>query len=222
MGDSLSSWLALREPADSRARSTALTRVVADLFREHRPVRILDLGSGTGSNLRYLAGHLPMSQRWLLVDRDPVLLAEAAAPTTGCLVETRCLDLGESLPPEIFAGRDLVTASALLDLVSPEWLGAIARECRESGAAVLFALTYNGRSQCTPEEPEDDEVRELMNRHQRASNHGFGLAAGPEAGEYAAQSFREAGYRVGCAPSEWVLAPEARELQRELIEGWAE
>ncbi|MGD8498218.1 MAG: class I SAM-dependent methyltransferase, partial [Chromatiales bacterium] len=50
-------WLALREPLDARARSAALVdRLRAQAPRG--PRRILDLGSGTGSNLRYLAPRL--------------------------------------------------------------------------------------------------------------------------------------------------------------------
>jgi hypothetical protein len=62
----------------------------------------------------------------------------------------------------IFHGRQLVTASALLDLVSEPWLQALAVRCREHASAVLFALNYDGRIQCWPEEPGDEQVRELV------------------------------------------------------------
>ncbi len=246
MADSLSNWLALREPADVAARSAVFTRELVDAIGRHHPLNVLDLGAGTGSNVRYLADRLPAPQRWLLVDRDPTLLANMRAQTSSwgvvrgyevttdgdelvirgrqvdCCLETRCLDLGGLTDPRIFSGRHLVTASALLDLVSETWLRTLAWHCREAGAAVLFALTYNGRSRCSPEEPEDDAIRELMNRHQRASDKGFGPAAGPEAIECAARSFAAVGYHVRREASDWVLLPDMRELQRQLIEGWAE
>ena len=246
MTDSFSTWLALREPADVAARSTTVTRAIVNALGRHRQLRILDLGSGTGSNVRYLAGRLPVPQRWLLVDRDPTLLAEAPARTSSwgaargyvvttnrdgfvirgrqmdCSVETRCLDLGGLADRRIFSGRHLVTASALLDLVSEAWLGALAWQCRESRAAVLFALTYTGGSRCVPEEPEDETIRELMNWHQRERDIGFGPAAGPEAAECTARSFAAVGYHVRREASHWVLPPDLRELQRQLIEGWAE
>ena len=132
------------------------------------------------------------------------------------------MNLG-ALDAAIFEGRHLVTASALLDLVSETWLRTLAAHCQAAGAAVLFALTYNGRSRCSPVEAEDDEaVRELMNRHQRSNDKGFGRAAGPDAVDAAERCFSERGYRVQRAPSDWVLPPEARELQRQLVEGWAE
>ena len=79
-------WLALREPADHRARHQALqqqvcTRLEVLARAEHRAVRIIDLGCGSGSNLRALAGSLPDQQHWTLVDYDPLLLE--AARTAG-------------------------------------------------------------------------------------------------------------------------------------------
>ena len=220
--DSLSTWLALREPADIAARSAALTQAIVARLPHDRPLRILDLGSGTGSNVRYLSSRLPVPQHWLIVDRDADLLAEVSQRTAGRDIETLCADLGGLDDPVLFSGRHLVTASALLDLVSDNWLRALAARCRTSGAAALFALNYNGRSRCTPAEPEDDAIRDLMNRHQRTNDKGFGLAAGPEATDCAERWFAEAGYQVRRETSDWILAPEQRELQRQLIAGWAE
>ena len=136
------------------------------------------------------------------------------------VVEARRLDLGRLTDTTIFSGRHLVTASALLDLVSESWLSALAQQCRASGAAALFALTYNGQSSCVPVEPEDEMIRKLMNRHQKTDK-GFGTAAGPDATDDAARCFSAVGYRVRRESSDWVLRPDTRDLQRELIEGWA-
>jgi hypothetical protein len=235
MDDSLSSWLALREAADAAARSVALTDAIVEVLKVRLkaatetsvgssvgPVRVLDLATGTGSNVRYLAPRLPVPQQWLVVDRDPTLLAQVPAPRTDCRIETRCLELGAFEDADLFAGRHLVTASALLDLVSESWIRRLAAQCRASRAAVLFALTYNGRSRCLPEEPEDDTIRDLLNTHQRRSDKGFGRAAGPDAVERAVQCFAEAGYQVRREPSDWVLPPDARDLQRQLIDGWVQ
>ena len=211
----LAHWLALREPADAVARSAALTRAAVDALPRHRSPRILDLGSGTGSNARYLAPYLPAGSQWLLVDKDPSVLA--AAP-----YETRELDLGARDAPEIFVGRDLVTASALLDLVSTPYLAWLADRCRAHRAVALFALTYTGRSSCTPVEPEDGMICALLNRHQQQSDKGFGPAAGPDAVARAEEALAAAGYRVRREPSDWHLEPAAKELQRLLIQGWAD
>jgi len=224
VGETLSDWLALREAADVASRSAALTRAVVERLPRDRPLRAVDLGTGTGSNVRYLMPRLPAdAQQWLLVDRDRALIALAIRslrPMHSIVVETRAMNLG-TLEQRLFSRRDLVTASALLDLVSEEWLGALAGECRAAGATALFALTYNGRSHCVPAEREDEAIRELMNRHQRQNDKGFGKAAGPDAVNVAERCFAGAGYQVTREPSDWVLTPDAQELQRQLVEGWA-
>lgn len=245
-------WLALREPADHAARSADLTRAVLDALPRDAPLRILDLAAGTGSNLRYLrragsdrlrapgasaslavarepseraeaertrpanAANAPTD--WLLVDHDSTLLAHVAK-TSG--VRTRCVDLSTLDDRGLFEGCTLVTASALLDLVSETWLRALAARCAEAGAAVLFALTYDGRIACSPTDPEDAEIVSLVNRHQRTDK-GFGPALGPDATEFAARRFETLAYRVQRARSDWTLTPESRELQRQLIDGWAQ
>jgi hypothetical protein len=223
MTDSLSDWLALRASADRAARSEPLTRRIADILQRHSPLRIVDLAAGTGANLRYLANRLPHPQHWLLVDRDPALLAEVhGSPLPGGFVETRELDLGPVGSLEICSGSHLVTASALLDLVSERWLQALAVRCRAEGAAVLFALTYDGHSECVPAEPEDTLIRRLFNEHQTRSDNGFGRAAGPAAASCAARALAAAGYHVELAASDWRLGPDASDLQRGLVQGWAD
>jgi len=76
MAESLSHWLGLREPADTAARSGVLTRTLAGAMPASEPVCVLDLATGTGSNIRYLMDRLPGRQRWLAVDRDAALLAD--------------------------------------------------------------------------------------------------------------------------------------------------
>jgi len=243
-------WLALREPADHAARSADLTRAVLNALPRDGPQRILDLAAGTGANLRYLAsvfagpthGSAPTESNvraplagslaspvpvgaepgvrpsWLLVDHDPALLAHVArAPG----VDTRCVDLSTLDDRGIFDGRTLVTASALLDLVSEAWLRALAVRCAQAGAAVLFALTYDGRITCSPQDPDDAGIVSLVNRHQHTDK-GFGPALGPDAIDVAAHCFEGLGYRVQRARSDWVLTPESRQLQRQLIDGWAQ
>jgi hypothetical protein len=242
--ESLSAWLAFREAADWTARSTQLVDRVRHAIGSPDTLRVLDLCTGTGSNLRYLLDGLPGRQQWLVVDRDAQLLDELLATlktwaeargcstrTVGraislrgerceCDVETRVMDL-DQLDADLFAGRNLVTASALLDLVSESWLKLLASHCREVGATALFTLTYDGRSSCDPVEPEDDMVRALMNVHQKTDKGLGGPAEGPDAWAVAEQAFKDAGYRVECAASDWSIAPSEQAFQRMLIEGWA-
>jgi hypothetical protein len=244
VADTLSEWLALREASDHASRSEPLLRRITERLTADRPVRVLDLCTGTGSNLRYLMERLPPRQHWLAVDRDRSLLEEipsrlevwgrtrghavhageretqVAGREVSAVVETRQMDLRQ-LAPSVFDGRHLVTASALLDLVSDSWLETLAMRCRAVGAFALFTIIYDGRSWCEPVEPEDEHVRELFNRHQASDKGLGGPAAGPHAAAAAEQRFAEAGYTVESARSDWRLTPDALAMQRYLIEGWA-
>ena len=203
-------WLALREPADAAARSSALASFVG------RPGRLLDLGGGTGANIRYLSSRLPSPQLWTIVDDDPALLANAPAHVTRQRLDLNAVADDE----ELFRGCALVTASALLDLVSATWLAKLILRCRAADAPVLFALSYDGRIDCSPQEPEDDEVRRLVNEHQKTDK-GFGPALGPDAPARAVALLSAAGYTTRQEQSDWTLLPAARDLQRELVSGWA-
>ena len=214
-------WLALREPADWRSRSAHVTETVARALPKGRVIRALDLAAGTGSNARFLARALPTPQEWLLVDHDPDLL-QRARRLAGFELETRTIDIARARElAEPIADADVVTASALLDLVSDEWLRALCAMCQERRSAVLFALSYDGRMTCTPEEPEDGLVRQLVNRHQRTDK-GFGPALGRDAVARAAELLQGLGYEVIRDRSDWVLDRESKDLQVQLIEGWAE
>jgi len=73
--DSLA-WLRLAEPFDHAARSAGLVADLRAALPTDRPIGIVDLGAGIGSNLRYVAPRLGGEQEWLLVDRREQLLEE--------------------------------------------------------------------------------------------------------------------------------------------------
>jgi hypothetical protein len=228
-------WLALREPADHGARAEHLIApAVAALGSSSPDVKVIDLAAGAGSNLRYLAPRLPFSQQWTLVDRDRKLLeiaargAHALQQATVTVVQADLSQMEDVLSAgatdsaavDTPASSTLVTASALLDLVSEAWLARLASRCRAAQAVALFALTYNGRIVCQPADPLDELVRALVNRHQRRDK-GFGPAAGPYAAHAATVAFEQEGYRVQRALSNWELGPGASALQQPLVDGWA-
>lgn len=208
-----SDWLALREPADRRARDEALARRAAAAAGPD-PL-IVDLGCGTGATWRALSPFLPDGARWRFVDNDPELLkmAVAAAGDAAEPVEADIADLA-ALPLD---GATLVTASALLDLVSESWLdGLVAR----IDVPFYAALSYCGTMLWTPDNPLDDTVTRFFNRHQHGDK-GLGSALGPEAADYAASVFAKAGFEVHQADSPWRLGPAMATLQRELTDGIA-
>ena len=85
---------------------------------------IVDLGSGTGSTIRGLQRYttLTPSIQWRLVDNDPRLLAEAIhRHSEEYSIESFLVDLSatQKLP---LKSVSLITASALLDLVSGNFI----------------------------------------------------------------------------------------------------
>ena len=213
-------WLALREPADWQARSTRVVESVARALSKRGGIRAIDLAAGTGSNTRFLSRWVAAAE-WLLVDHD-VSLLERAQQAIRFGVRTRPVDLSRrSGLADLVAGHDLVTASALLDLVSAQWLDAVCEACWHGRAVVLFALSYDGRMTCSPEDAEDALVRTLVNRHQQRDK-GFGPALGPDATQRAAALLERLGYTVVRDRSDWVLGRESTALQQQLLAGWAE
>ncbi len=219
-------WLGLREVADHASRDPNLTARLAEWWGAEAASRVVDLGAGAGSNCRYLAPRLGGSQTWQLVDHDPQLLAVARERTAtlateqGIPVSTRRADLNTELA-DCMAGAHLITASALLDLVSARWLETLAVQCQRQGCAVLITISYNGQFSIDPPLADDQWIREQVNAHQRGEKT-LGRALGPDALDCAAPLFKAVGFQVWRAPSDWQLSPRDAPLQAALIEGWAE
>jgi hypothetical protein len=215
-------WLALREPHDLRARNAEVLDTVATAFADYPSVMIVDLACGTGSTLRALAPRMPALQSWRLMDNDLGLLARAAETPrpAGTQVTAVPLDLNRDLEAALDGAVDLVTTSALLDLVSAEWLERLAVEIAVRSIPFYAALSYNGRIAFDPPDADDAEIVAAVNTHQRRDK-GFGPALGPAAAQAAIARFESLGYRVIHGASDWTFAPEDREIQLETIAGWA-
>lgn len=207
-------WLALREAADREARDQALLSAAAKAAGPN-PV-VLDLGCGTGSNVRALSGVLPKSTKWHLVDNDAELLKLAGASTEG-LFSLHCQDI-QNLAALPLDGVTLVTASALIDLVPKLWLQQLAELLQ---IPIYFALSYDGTMSWQPADDEDASVTDAFNRHQRGDK-GLGPALGPDSVAVGTDIFRNAGFDVKVAKSPWNLAGKDSVLQNELISGIAQ
>jgi SAM-dependent methyltransferase len=215
-------WLALREPYDTRARNAEVLDAVAAWLEDLPAVRIVDLASGTGSTLRAFAPRLSVPQNWRLVDNDLSLLARAAATAHPARVTVAALplDLNRDLEAVLDGPVDLITASALLDLVSPSWLERLAIEVATRAIPIYAALSYDGRVELDPADAFDSKIIAAVNAHQRTDK-GFGPALGPTAVAAAIARFESLGYAVAHGLSDWVVGPEDRSFQMEILAGWA-
>jgi hypothetical protein len=220
-----SSWLELRERADAAARARELVGRLRHRVPAGDPWLIHDLACGSGAMGRWLAPLLPGPQRWVLHDRDADLLALAAANAPGpaadgaeVAVETRVSDVTQ-LGPDDFAGATLVTASALLDLLTWDELTALIHACIGPGCPVLFALSVTGRVQLLPPDPLDARVAAAFDAHQRRTTP-RGRLLGPDAMEAAVECFRRLGAEVVVRPSPWRLGTTESDLAVEWLTGW--
>jgi len=235
-------WLALREPADLAARSTDVAEAVSARLSRRERVEVVDLGCGSGSNLRGTAPLLPLKQSWRLVDNDVDLLSAArqaliewadtfnevdggglSLTSDGRSIEVtfQKADLATDLELILGPAPDLVTAAAFFDLASPQFIARVAKVVVEREAMLLTVLTYNGIQHWQPRNPLDSRITAAFNRHQM-SDKGLGPSAGPTAPAHLADQFRLGGYGVIEGDSPWILrGPADQSLIDELIAGQA-
>src|ERR1700753_3384963 len=124
-------WLALREAADAAARADDLVEQLTRQVPATDPWGLHAPGCGTGAMARCLAPMLPGLQHWILHDHDADLLDVAASEPPGpaadggaVTLETRTSDISQLSPGDL-AGSTVITASALLDILSAEELSAL-------------------------------------------------------------------------------------------------
>jgi hypothetical protein len=215
-------WLTLREPYDLRARNISVLDAVTAFLEPRSSVQVVDLACGTGSTMRALGPRLPARQNWKLIDNDPDLLACATAkpPIKDAAITAVALDLNRDLEAAFDEAVDLVTTSALLDLVSDDWLDRLAVAIAARSIPLYAALSYDGRIGFVPSDPFDTVVATAVNAHQHTDK-GFGAALGPTAGASAVARFEALGYSVVCGASDWRIGPDDRDMQTELLAGWA-
>ena len=218
-------WLDLREGTDAAARSREL---VGELGRQLRPggVRVVhDLACGTGAMGRWLAPLVPGRQHWVLHDRDADLLDVAAARCPAPAadgapvdVETRCSDITR-LAADDLAGAGLVTASALLDLLTREELDGLLDVCFGAGCPLLLTLSVVGRVELAPADPLDVRVAAAFDAHQRRMT-GRGRLLGPDAVAAAVDELSAAGSQVLVRRSGWRLGAAEAGLAAAWLRGW--
>lgn len=232
-------WLQLREAADAGARAAELVSQVRRFMTGASGVVIHDLGCGTGSMGRWLASRLPIRQHWIMYDRDPDLLGHAArrlVRRTGdgppVTAEVRQADITRLTADDLRSGiagptgnRDgtavLVTASALLDLLTAAEVERLVAACVAAGCPALLTLSVVGRVDLTPADPLDARVAAAFNAHQRRTVAGRRLL-GPDATAATVAAFTRRGVATVVHPSPWRLGADAGDLVAEWFLGWVD
>ena len=136
-----------------------------------RPPVIHDLGSGTGSMARWLAPRLPGPQHWVLHDRDAGPAGPGRAPACAgrrrrqprSPSTTRQGDLTRLTAADL-ADADLVTASALLDMLTAEEIDRVVAACAGAAARPCSPLSVVGRVRVRPGRPAGRRDRRRVQR----------------------------------------------------------
>ena len=218
-------WLALRESADAAARARDLAVSLAGELPARGRWVIHDLAGGTGGMGRWLAPLLPGPQHWVVHDLDADLLEVAIAQPPGPAADGATVSLEAShsdvtcLEPDDLAGANLITASALLDLLTQEELDRLLGVCAVSGSPMLLTLSVTGRVELAPADPLDHPVATAFNAHQRRVTE-RGRLLGPDAVTMAVELCRQAGADVLVRPSPWHLDAARTDLAAEWLTGW--
>jgi hypothetical protein len=233
-------WLALREPFDKAARSQALARRLAASLPA-RP-RIVDLGAGTGSLFRWLAPIIGGAQDWVFVDADATLLRRGLLETAAWAqahgletalrgdslrvstkqgawqVQTMQADLRAVPESGMPAQADAIVCSALLDLVSSDWIERLAAALR---VPLLACLSADGRDAWWPLHAADRRVAFLFRRDQ-GRDKGFGPALGPLAPRVLCSTLRAHGFGVATQATDWRISGRVTPMLHAMISGHAD
>lgn len=234
-------WLDLREGMDRRSRARSVQAAAIAPFHGREEAHVADLAAGSGAMLRALAPRLPVRQRWTLIDNDAHLFAHARRRLAswadeacgqaddrlelrhgGRTIEVafRLVDLAADPLPAEAAAADLVTASALFDLVGAEWIAEFAGRLAAARRPLYASLVYDGQKAFAPHHELDEDVVAAFNDHQRTDK-GFGPALGPGAADYLRQTLVGLGYACEDGDSLWWLGPKDADLSAALVEGIA-
>lgn len=246
-------WLSLREGVDHRSRNTLLQKQVIDYLHQiakskNDPIQIIDLGSGTGSNLRALAPLISYNQTWTLIDYDTLLLN--AARQKLCIWADQIIHEAEShdsannstiAPVTLIKNQRQITVHFLqkdlandlqaalsepADLITAAaFFDLVALEwlvqfCKELQTPLYTVLTYNGSEKWLPSDSLDTDILKAFHAHQ-GSDKGFGPAAGPQALNALERLLKQRGFNVATGTSPWLLGPDDTLLIQELAAGTA-
>lgn len=246
-------WLSLRESVDHRSRNLLLQEKVIDYLHQiadskDGAIQIVDLGSGTGSNLRALAPLIHRNQQWTLIDYDPLLLNSArqklcvwADNTLPNVNKNDSDDFTTVKPLTLIKNQHQITVDFLQNDLAKNLPDALSKPADLITAAAFFdlvafdwleefckllqsplytVLTYNGKERWLPEDPRDTEILKAFHAHQ-ARDKGFGPSAGPLALGVLRQLLAQRDFQIKTGASPWMLGPDDYVLIAELARGSA-
>ncbi len=167
-------------------------------------------------------GAVARTQHWVMYDRDDELLTLAAADppdrasdATPVTMEARRRDITRMELVEL-AGAALITASALLDVMTAAELERLVAICAGADCPVLIALTVTGRVEITPAEPFDQSVTDAFNAHERRTT-SVGKLLRSRRGRRRGRQLHPAGPRSPGPPKPVAARPRSRRTRGRVV-----
>jgi hypothetical protein len=163
-------------------------------------LEIIDLGAGTGANQRWLSPRLGFVQRWIHLDHDPTISRSLPLPDDTLIIDGSVEPALGWLLANRRSDRQLVTCSALLDVLTIDQIDAVCRAVVENHVPALYSLTVTGALTIEPADPYDELFLDAFNDHQRRAGR-----AGPDAISLVINALCAGGFTVRTQETPWRL-----------------
>ena len=178
------SWLFQREKIDNISKSISIINKINIVLKNYDKIRIIDLGTGTGSNFRYLSKKIKFkNQSWTLMDLSKSSLNEAKKTSvTNNKIQKIILkhnDIIKNFEQHNFDNYEIVTGSAFLDIMPADWFKKFYTKNRNT-KLVYFSINYDGYFKFYPKHKLDKDVLQLFNNDQKSKKNNKTRAVGPD------------------------------------------
>ena len=178
------SWLFQREKIDNLSKNISIIKKINSVLKNYDKIRIIDLGTGTGSNFRYLSKKIKFkNQSWTLMDLSKSSLNEAKKTSvTNNKIQKIILkhnDIIKNIEQHNFDNYEIVTGSAFLDIMPVNWFKKFYTKNRNT-KLVYFSINYDGYFKFYPKHKLDKDVLQLFNNEQKSKKNKKTRAVGPD------------------------------------------
>ena len=178
------SWLFQREKIDNLSKNISIINKINRVLKNYDEIRIIDLGTGTGSNFRYLSKKIKFkNQFWTLMDLSKSSLNQAKKNiVTNNKIKKIILkhdDIIKNIQQHNFEDYDLVTGSAFLDIMPFDWFKKFYIKNKNT-KLVYFSINYDGYIKFYPKHNLDRDILQLFNNDQKSKKNNKTRAVGPD------------------------------------------
>lgn len=232
-------WLETRYRFDSSARKNSTEKKMLNHFSSHGNINILDIGAGTGNNVRYYSPFLPQNQSWLLLDSDPLLNSQSLVLLSQWAkknhwpyqlsenelqfqISTKTITVKKKLGSLLelnkiidLAKVNLITANAVFDLFSSLQWKIFLNQLTPFSLPLLATLNYSEMS-FFPFCKINQKYIHLYNDHMTRKQK-FGKAMGASCAQEMSDILTQYNYNTITEQSNWIIDPKENIMLNFLI-----